>query len=241
MSTFYPYDMECACGVTTRVELVAGIHITRLPEARQQILDGTFQVFTCTGCGQPTAVTGPTVYTDFDRHQYVVVETPQRRPWSSVRAIHARIFEDSFTSGPPIATEMASRFSKRGLYGFPALREKLLIWDASLDDLVVEGVKAELTERLGIRPDEVAFRLRAILPGGHLLFGLHEPVPVSPDRSPVWRSKTSRPVEFETATADVYHACRDARYSLVARYPWLADDWLVDFHDGYVDGLVAAR
>lgn len=241
MSTFYPYRMRCECGTTSVVDLVAGIHITRLPEARQQILDGTFQVFTCSGCGQATAVTAPTVYTDFERDQYVVVETPPRRPWSSVRATHARVFEDSFTSGPPIATEMASRFAKRGVYGFPALREKLLIWDASLDDLVVEGVKGELTERLCLQPDEVLFRLRAILPGGHLLFGLHEPVPVDPDRSTVSRSRTSRPVEFETVTADLYHACRDSRYALVTRFPWLADDWLVDFHDGYVDGLVGAR
>ena len=231
--------LRCEGGQTSEVELAAGIPITRLPEARQQILDGTFLVFDCAGCGRATAVTAPTVYTDFERHQYVVVETPQRRPWSSLREIHTRVFEDSFTLGPPIATEMASRFSKRGVYGFPALREKLLIWDAHLDDLVVEVVKAEITACLELRPDEVSFRLRAVLPGGHLLFSLHEPVPAAPDRAPEARPVLSRPVEFETVPADAYHACRDQRHGLVDRYPWLADDWIVDFHDGYVDALVA--
>ena len=50
MSTFYRHTLDCpACGVATEVNLAKGLHITRLPEVRAEILAGTFQVFDCPG------------------------------------------------------------------------------------------------------------------------------------------------------------------------------------------------
>lgn len=258
MSTFFPYRLRCACGHVQVVDLVSGIHITRLPWARQQILDGTFQVFECPACATPTAVTAPTVYTDFDRNQYVAVESRVRGTWDKVRARQDQIFEDSFTHGPAIASEMGVRFIKRCVIGFPALREKLMIWDACLDDLVVEAVKGSLAERLGLGPGDAVFRLGAVLPGGHLTF-LRFDAPGAPDVSPppgepvleplattagaeaVWqaegaglvaRSSQPAPVDAETVLAADYRRCLEGRSTIPERYPWLADEWLVDLYDG---------
>jgi len=233
MSTFYPYRLECTCGHVHTVELVAGIHITRLPHARQQILDGTFQVFRCPSCGVATAVTAPTIYTDFDRHQYVAVESRVRSDWASTRARHDKVFEDSFTSGPPIASEMGVKFRKRCVFGFPALREKLMIWDADLDDLVVEGVKGALTERLGIEIADSVFRLGGVLPGGHLTFLRLEPErAVAAPVGAIDRGTVKALVDVETVLAADYRRQLEQRSGITERYPWLADDWLVDLHDG---------
>lgn len=233
MSTFYPYRLECACGHARTVDLVAGIHITRLPDARRQILAGTFQVYPCPACGVRTAVTAPTIYTDFDRNQYVAVETTVRAEWPTIRARQDKVFEDSFTSGPPIATEMGLRFRKRCVFGFPALREKLTIWDAALDDLVVEAVKGDLYERLGVEPADAVFRLAAVLPGGHLTFSRFEPTaPIRPSRGATQRAVVSAAVDVETVLAEVYQRRLDQRTQIAADFPWLSDDWLVDLHDG---------
>ena len=122
----------------------------------------------------------PTIYTDFDRHHYVAVETAVREDWATLRTRHDQAFENSFTRGPAIASEMGTRFRKRCVIGFRALREKLMIWDAALDDLVIEGIKGRLMERLGITPGDGVFRLAGLLPGGHLTFLQFEPSPPAP-------------------------------------------------------------
>ena len=242
MSTFYPYELRCGCGHVHTVDLVYGIHISRLPWARQQILDGTFQVFPCPGCGVPTRVTSQTVYTDFERNQYVAVEPGVSRRWPELRAMHDRIFENSFTNGPPIASEMGVRFRRRLVVGFPALREKLMIWDAGFDDLVVEAVKADLMRRLGLSPRDIVFRLGGVIPGGHLTFVRFEadrPAPIGEDG--VYRGEVPAPVDVDTVLAVDYRARLEQRASITTDFPWLADDWMIDIHDGLDAVATASR
>lgn len=232
MSTFVPYRLTCRCGSETTVELAYGIHITRLPWARRQILDGTFQVFTCPACGAPTAVTRSTVYTDFDRNEYVAVEPSLASNWEDIRDRNDDVFDSAFLAGPPAAAEMGTRFRKRCVFGFPALREKLLIWDAALDDLVIEGVKGQLCERLDLHPDEVMFRLGAILPGGHLTFARFDPPPPPPPGVGVHQAALPCAVDVETVPASDYRDRVDRRGEILDEYPWLRDDWLVDLYEG---------
>jgi len=232
MSTFYPFPLECNCGHVYTVDLAYGVHITRLPHARQQILDGRFQVFQCPACGARTAVEAPTIYTDFDLHHYVAVETAVRPDWTVLRARLEQTFENAFTLGPPIASEMGTKFRKRCVIGFQALREKLVIWDAALDDLVVEGVKGRLAERLGIDPGDGVFRLSGVLPGGHLMFLRFEPPPPAPSDCRAHRTPAAEAVDAETVIASEYLRQLEDRAAITTEYPWLADDWLVDIYDG---------
>jgi CpXC protein len=232
MSTFYPFALECECGRVYTVDLAYGIHITRLPNARQQILDGKFQVFECPSCGAHTAVESAVVYTDFESHHYVAVETALRPGWGVLRARLDQVFENAFTLGPPIASEMGTKFRKRCVIGFQALREKLVIWDAALDDLVVEGVKGRLMDRLGIEAGDTVFRLAGVLPGGHLTFLRYEPPPPPPPNTRAHRSPAASPIDAETVTASEYLRQLEDRAGITADYPWLADDWVVDIYDG---------
>lgn len=177
MSTFYPYQARCpSCRHTFVAELARGLHITRLPQIRQQLLDGTFQVFTCPACKQPTVIEATVVYTDFERFEYVAVETSASAKWQAALARHKTVFRDCFEHGPPIAHDMGAKFKRRVVYGFRALREKLLLWDAGLDDRVVEAVKADLVDQEGESPRDVVLRLSRVLEGGHLLFAAYRPM-----------------------------------------------------------------
>jgi hypothetical protein len=234
MSTFRPYLLTCPCGHQHTVDLVDGIHITRLPDARRQILDGAFQRFTCPACGVETAVEKQAVYTDFERYEYVAVETRIREPWPTIRARHQRIFDDSFRSGPPLAGEIGVRFRKRAVIGFGALREKLVLWDGGLDDLVVEAVKGDLLDEDEVHPADRVLRLASVLDGGHLLFAAFEPAPPrTADLAGVRIEEPDRQVDLRTALADHYLDRLHHRATIADDYPWLAEDWLVDLHDGY--------
>ncbi len=236
MSTFKVHTATCpACGHTGwKVEIAQGLHITRLPEIKQQLLAGTFQTHRCPKCEAPAVFEAPVVYTDFDRGEYVAVENARTGNWQAAITRHQTVFRDCFELGPPIAQEMAARFKRRIVYGYRALREKLLVWDAGLDDRAVEAVKGDLLADEGEAPREVVLRVSRILDGGHLLFSLHDPVPrpaeVPADQPFVLALPPAR--DFLTATADRVAARMRDVASATRDYPWLQDDWFVDLHDG---------
>jgi hypothetical protein len=210
--------------------------MTRLPGARRDILDGTFQVFTCPSCGQATAVESSLVYTDLARGQYVAVESAAGLSWQAAELRHQAVFEECFVNAPSIARELGRTIQKRVVFGFRALREKLLLWDAALDDYVVEAVKGDLARELGLAPSEPLFRLARVLPGGHLLFARFpacQPAcqPGAAGDQPV-RLVLPAAQGYETAPRERYQRRRDQRARISADFPWLQQEWLVDIHDG---------
>lgn len=235
MSTFRHYPTTCpACGHAHEVEIARGLHITRLPNIRRNLLDGTFQVHRCPSCGETAVYEATVVYTDFECNEYVACETARSATWQAALARHQTVFRDCFEYGPPIAQEMGHRFKRRLVFGFRALREKLILWDAGLDDRVVEAVKGDLLAEEGESPRDVVLRISRVLDGGHLLFAAYEPVRPPEDLAPgdPWVLRLPAPHDFLTAPAATY-AARAAEPSRIARdYPWLSDDWFIDIHDG---------
>lgn len=235
MSTRSPYDLGCpACGHTFRVELASSIQIGRMPEARGQILDGTFHVFACPECKQATCVEKSLVYTDAVRGQYVAVESAAGQSWQAATLRHEAVFEECFVNAPSIARELGKRITKRLVFGFRALREKLVLWDAELDDYVVEAVKGDLARELGVEPSEPIFRLARVLPGGHLLFARFAAPAEPPQTDPAAPMSLVLPAAegFETATRQHYERRNAQRGTISADFPWLQHEWLVDLHDG---------
>lgn len=232
MTTFRRIATTCpSCGHAHAVDVCRGLHITRLANVRRELCDATFQVHACPSCGQKVLYEATAVYTEFDRGEYVACETARSATPQTAIARHETIFRDCFAHGPPIAQEMATRFKRRLVYGFRALREKLVLWDAGLDDRVVEAVKGDLLREEDLGPRDAVLRIARVLDGGHLLFAMYEPE-APPEDLPAdqpWVHTLPAPHDFVTAPFAHY----EARRARVERdYPWLADDWLVDLHDG---------
>jgi len=235
VTTFRIHEATCpTCGHRWPVEVPQGLHITRLPEVREQLKAGTFQIHTCPGCAAKTFFETPAVYTDFAHNEYLAVETVMTAGWQAAIARHQTVWRNCFEQGPPVAQEMGARMKRRLVYGYRALREKLVLWDAGLDDRIVEAVKGDLLREEEDDPRELVLRLHTILDGGHLLFAVYDPVErpegQSPDEPLVIPSST--PHDLMTATRDRYDARAAAPSQISQDYPWVHDDWLVDVHDG---------
>jgi hypothetical protein len=227
------------CGHGFRIELASGIHATRLPAARQEIVDGSFQVVACQRCEHRMMVEGSMIYTDFERHQYVAVECLVGMTADEALHRHQTIFAQSFEHGPPIAQDMGKGFRRRLVFGLPALREKLLIWDAGLDDHVVEAVKGDVLARQGLSPQEAELRVAGVLEGGHIVLARWDPrpQPVRAPGQPVCVPATE-PRDFDTVPAPGYAERARDRDRIARDYPWLGDDWLVDISQGPVFAIV---
>jgi hypothetical protein len=224
LSAYDVHDLACpGCATRYPVSILQGIHSARLPGVRPSILDGTFQAFPCPGCGSVNRVDTPSIYADFDRGHYLALEpASEGRSWRAKKGRHVKTFDACFTFGPPVAEDLASAMRHRLVFGPAALREKVVLWDAGLDDRVVEALKGDLLGRRRVPMSQELLRVSTIIEGGHLLFTRLAP--------PADASKPATLLGHETATGRAYERRLLDSSRIPQDYPWLSDDWLIDVH-----------
>lgn len=131
------------------------LHITNLPEVREKIVAGEFHVFGCPSCGARVQLDKLLAYTDFERWQwFTVFPEGALADWQGAvefaeSSFHATV-EDR--SAPLVKTWSPKlRAQQRAIFGIQALREKLLLIDAGLDDRTIEALKLQILEWYDLR------------------------------------------------------------------------------------------
>lgn len=154
VSSWRDREIECPhCEAKQTVQVAIGLHITRLPHVKNAILDGTFHQFDCTSCGKRIEVRIPIIYTDFDRGHWIEVRPDDEiSQWAELAPVAAATFERAVVHGAPILRSRVEAFMTRLVFGYAELREKVLVFDAGIDDRAVECLKL-----LAIRTDPSRF------------------------------------------------------------------------------------
>jgi hypothetical protein len=150
MSTFVPSTIACRCGKRYDVEVANGLHISLRPDLRQKILDGTFHRFFCPACGMTTMIDAMMAFTDFPRRQWFTIAPSHGLPWRRTWLELARAsFQATMVdNAPEMVVGWGREMTRRLMFGLAALREKLIIADAGLDDRVVELMKIQIVRDL---------------------------------------------------------------------------------------------
>lgn len=178
MSTFVRKPVGCPrCGTIADHDVATSVNAARNPELRHAILEEQFQVLRCEACGHTFSFLGEFVYLDIDRRQMIGVFPSSSEPlWPRCERQITDAYEKNLgPSAPAVARPFGERMVVRCVFGFGALREKLVIQSAGLDDVLVEAAKldmfrsvAGLAVSLERRPrmfeagdDEVAFAIPA--------------------------------------------------------------------------------
>jgi hypothetical protein len=154
MSTWHDLDASCpACGAKLEVKVATGLHISRLPEIREQVLRGELHRFECAACKQRIEVRRPLVYADFERGHWIEVRPADAiGQWRDLATACAASFTRVIERGSPLVRAHSPQFLVRLVFGYDELREKVVLWDAGLDDVAVECLKL-----LAIRRDPAMF------------------------------------------------------------------------------------
>lgn len=149
MSWFEHTDVACPrCGEGFKAPTAQTVNVTRMPEARSWVLDGSFHRVTCPGCAEPIFVDRDFLYTDLGREQFVLVgPTPAIADWPAWEATTLEAFARSVEGAPPYVEDISRRFRVATVFGVRMLAEKVRLWDAGLDDGVVELMKLEAVAR----------------------------------------------------------------------------------------------
>lgn len=143
MSIWYTQAARCpGCGADLQFDLARGVHISRVPAVRAAILDRSFHRPTCDACGLRFEAAREVVYTDFGRHHWIHVAEPcSLGRWSDAERAALALFDRLFAAGPPAVAALAGRFTVRVVMDHGELRERLLAWDAGIDDALLECAK----------------------------------------------------------------------------------------------------
>ena len=143
MSTWMRAGLACpACGGGVETPIAKGVHASRAPQTRAAILDGTLHRMQCTHCAAAIVIDAELLYTDFARGHWVQVgAAADLARWPTIERDALAGFQRWLTATSPAIAPEAARFTVRVVLGLDELRERLLLWDAGLDDALVECAK----------------------------------------------------------------------------------------------------
>jgi hypothetical protein len=159
MSIWVDVRIDCrGCGATFVGRTVNGLNLTRNPDIRDSIMQQRFNLFTCPSCEGAVLLERPFLYTDLDseRLHFLSVKPAGQLPaWRVAERDVADLYHFHIENEPTkllFTPAHLARFKVRLVYGYEYLREKLLLWDAGLDDRLFEILKMHL---LKLRPELV--------------------------------------------------------------------------------------
>lgn len=147
MSTFATVPVVCPeCGTEQHREVATSLNAARSPHLRDAILAQTFQVFVCDACTRRFLYTGTFPYLDLERRQlFGVFPVAEEIDWPVHEARMLDAYRTTLGGGaPPVAQTLGTGVAVRCVFGLPALREKLVVAGAGLDDVLVEAVKLDV-------------------------------------------------------------------------------------------------
>ncbi len=164
MSIFHSAMATCKkCGSKTEVERCASVNAYLRPDLRAEIIDGSFQAAACGKCGTPLRLPPHLTYLDVSRRQWIMAEPAGLiEDWPAVEADARATYERSFGAAATAAAKALGKgLSSRLVFGWPALREKLVCADLGLDDVTLELLKMAIMRNVDNPPlaDETELRL----------------------------------------------------------------------------------
>lgn len=147
MSIFASRTRACrVCGTDNEHSVAVSLNGDRMPELREQILDGTFQRFACVDCRAIMRIEDAMVYLDFERKEWMTCFPRARESqWHRLELEPMEDWKEAMiTHAAPIAREMSAGFKIRAVFGMNALREKLLCFQHTIEDGLLEVLKLDL-------------------------------------------------------------------------------------------------
>jgi len=147
MSIFEVLEVACpACGLEQPFSVLHSVNADRRPDLREAILQGELQAETCGGCGAAFQLDPTLTYFDATHGLWVVARPwAERVEWAAEEERARAAFHLSFgREAPPSAQAIGRKLRARVTFGWAALREKVALAVAGVDDTSIELVKLAL-------------------------------------------------------------------------------------------------
>lgn len=175
MSLFETQEITCpSCQHRQQVDVAFTLNASRRADLRDAVMDRSYQRFACEQCAASLRPEPHLTYLDIRRNQWILVKAvSDLAHWSAFETAARVIFDESYGDNAPAAAQATGEELRvRVVFGWSALREKLLIEAAGLDDVTVEYVKVLLLRALDETPlaDDAELRFENLGEDGVLRF-----------------------------------------------------------------------
>lgn len=160
MSVFTTGTLSCPnCAAPVAFEVAHSVNADRRPDLREAILSGEFQRQACPACAHRFRLDPQLTYLDVERQQWIVAAPLARLPeWGDVERHARELFDQTYgADAPALVRDIGRQLQARVVFGWPALREKILLRQQGLDDLLLELCKMALVRsqaRIDLADDE---------------------------------------------------------------------------------------
>jgi len=143
---------------------VGSVNADRRPDLREDILGDRFQDMECESCQESFRLQPQFNYLDVGRGQWIAaMQAGKMRDHLSVEDEAETLFAISYgENAPAAAQEVGSGLKMRVTFGWPAVREKLLIRQHDLDDVIVEMMKMHILRSVPSVPLAEGIELRFV-------------------------------------------------------------------------------
>lgn len=130
-----------SCGAAQTAQIARGANAGRDPQLRDDVLGRLFHRVAC-ACGLEIQVEAELPYLDVDRRQLLLVgRADSLATWPELEARLRGVVHGALERGSPLLQPFVRDVQSRVVLGIEALREKLVVWEAALDDGLIECVK----------------------------------------------------------------------------------------------------
>ncbi len=144
MSLFEPAEVPCpACGALLEFDLATSVNADRRPDLRLEILAGTFQRLACPACATLVRLPPALTYMHVAKGQWILAKpAAEFANWAQLEAIARQTFELAYGAAASRPAQLIGRgLRPRIVFGWAALREKLLAAEEGIDDVLLELLK----------------------------------------------------------------------------------------------------
>ena len=165
MSMFKTIRLACpSCGEGVDFQAVASVNADRAPALRRAILDESFQREACASCGTTFRLAPRFSLIDHGRMWWIaVLPIADRVEWAQHEQAAAASFERAYGSAASATIrKIGATLRRRVVFGWAAVREKLLADDLGLDDVALELTKTALLGSVASAPIGASTELRLL-------------------------------------------------------------------------------
>ena len=144
MSVFTTREFTCPeCGATLEYDNFDSINADRRPDLRDMIITRDLSVAYCEACDKSFRPEPRLNYLDYENGLWIMAQPINALArWDVEEESATALFAGAYgASAPASAQEIGDGLSPRLTFGWPAFREKLVVKEAALDDLILEKTK----------------------------------------------------------------------------------------------------
>lgn len=148
------------CGNIYEIKIWKSINIDLDPQGKTDILNASFNLYSCPDCGREIKINYNCLYHDMEQHKQVYVicsnfETELLKLNHEMAEMARDIKDIPFD-------EFNRLYTLRAVRNYQELREKIMIWDEGLNDRCIEFCKRSCRlafEDNGIEPEKIYFEV----------------------------------------------------------------------------------